>query len=291
MIHRIKVGFKKGVRDALGEKIKKGIIEDLNLPVLEVKTVDVYCLEAELTEKELNFLTEELFIDPIIQEFRLSQPFSNGVNWSIEIGLKPGVTDNVGRTAKEAIEALLKKKINGDIYTSKKYLISGLPASATRPNFKDVGGLQAGNLKKEDLEKIAKFLANELIQRWLIIKKGEKEKFLPIPKIKIPHQPEIKLFSVNISDEDLLKISGERKLALNLEEMRAIKNYFSNPKVIKERKKFGLDERPTDAELEAIAQTWSEHCKHKLFNAKINYREAPKESKHPTGQAKRATRF
>jgi phosphoribosylformylglycinamidine synthase len=28
---------------------------------------------------------------------------------------------------------------------------------------------------------------------------------------------------------------------------------------------------PTDVELELLAQTWSEHCKHKIFNAKINY--------------------
>ena len=27
----------------------------------------------------------------------------------------------------------------------------------------------------------------------------------------------------------------------------------------------------TDAELECLAQTWSEHCKHKIFNARIVY--------------------
>ncbi len=37
------------------------------------------------------------------------------------------------------------------------------------------------------------------------------------------------------------------------------------------RKKIGLPKDPTDVELEAIAQTWSEHCKHKIFNAKIDY--------------------
>jgi phosphoribosylformylglycinamidine synthase subunit PurSL len=33
----------------------------------------------------------------------------------------------------------------------------------------------------------------------------------------------------------------------------------------------GLPEGPTDIELEAIAQTWSEHCKHKIFAADIEY--------------------
>ena len=37
------------------------------------------------------------------------------------------------------------------------------------------------------------------------------------------------------------------------------------------RQAVGLDGRPTDVEIEAIAQTWSEHCKHKIFNARIEY--------------------
>ena len=35
--------------------------------------------------------------------------------------------------------------------------------------------------------------------------------------------------------------------------------------------RLGLPEWPTDVELEALAQTWSEHCKHKIFNAHITY--------------------
>jgi len=34
--------------------------------------------------------------------------------------------------------------------------------------------------------------------------------------------------------------------------------------------KFGLDEIRR-RELECLAQTWSEHCKHKIFNSKIDY--------------------
>lgn len=257
-IQRIEVSFKKGVKDALGEKIKKIVIEDLNLPVFDVKTVDVYSIEAELPKKDMDFLCRELFIDLLIQEFSLDKPLKRDFNWLIEVGFKPGVTDNVGRTAKDAIEDTLKRKIEGKVYTSKKYLISG-------------------NLKKGDLEKIARgVLANELIQRWLLVKKREKEKFLPIPRVEIPHKPSTTRFDLNVSEEELLKISQERKLALNLEEIKAIKEYFLKPEVIKERKNRGLDERATDAELEAIAQTWSEHCKHKIFNAKINYKEGKK---------------
>src|SRR5213078_436148 len=51
-------------------------------------------------------------------------------------------------------------------------------------------------------------------------------------------------------------------LALSLEEMQAIQNYYRE-----ERRD------PTDVELETLAQTWSEHCVHKTFKALIDYTE------------------
>jgi len=62
----------------------------------------------------------------------------------------------------------------------------------------------------------------------------------------------------NATDEDLIKISGELGLALNLQEMRACREYF---------KKEGRN--PTDVELQTIGQTWSEHCYHKTFKSRI----------------------
>ena len=53
--------------------------------------------------------------------------------------------------------------------------------------------------------------------------------------------------------------------------MKAIQFYFRQDEVIAARKQVGLGAMPTDAELEALAQTWSEHCKHKIFAARIEY--------------------
>ncbi|MEM1586106.1 MAG: phosphoribosylformylglycinamidine synthase subunit PurL [Candidatus Bathyarchaeia archaeon] len=69
------------------------------------------------------------------------------------------------------------------------------------------------------------------------------------------------LYEVDIlgaSDDDLAKISEEMGLALNLEEMMAVKTYFSQ-----------RGRNPTDVELQAIGQTWSEHCYHKTFKGII----------------------
>lgn len=65
---------------------------------------------------------------------------------------------------------------------------------------------------------------------------------------------------IGASDEELTRISREGMLALNLDEMRVIRAYFVD-----------LDRNPTDVEIETLAQTWSEHCKHKVFNGVIEY--------------------
>jgi phosphoribosylformylglycinamidine synthase len=55
--------------------------------------------------------------------------------------------------------------------------------------------------------------------------------------------------------------------------MRAIRDHFRARADEPRRRSAGLGRRPTDAELECLAQTWSEHCKHKIFNATITYAE------------------
>jgi phosphoribosylformylglycinamidine synthase len=70
-----------------------------------------------------------------------------------------------------------------------------------------------------------------------------------------------------------MQISREGTLALSLAEMRAIRDHFRSVGDDPARRALGLDARPTDVEFETLAQTWSEHCKHKIFAAKIHYRE------------------
>jgi phosphoribosylformylglycinamidine synthase II len=69
------------------------------------------------------------------------------------------------------------------------------------------------------------------------------------------------LVEINLQDSDnqqLLQISRELGIGLNLSEMKAVKNYFSRKK-----------RNPTDVELQTIGQTWSEHCYHKTFKGDI----------------------
>ncbi|MDR0890938.1 MAG: hypothetical protein LBM05_02310, partial [Endomicrobium sp.] len=67
---------------------------------------------------------------------------------------------------------------------------------------------------------------------------------------------------LDLSNDELIKFSKNNVLSLALNEMQAIQNYFKT-----------LNRNPTDIEIETIAQTWSEHCKHKTLTWIINYTE------------------
>jgi phosphoribosylformylglycinamidine synthase len=260
----MEVGFKEGVTDAPGESVRGRILEHLGIRVERVRTVEVYTVDADIAPDQADFLRQTLFTDAVIQESSLNVPLERDFSWMIEVGYRPGVTDNVGRTSVEGIRDVLGDKLSGEprVYTSRKYLISG-------------------KLSREEAERIASgLLANGLIQRWRITSREEwspdNPPHLEIPEVRSEHKPMVRYYDLNVPDEELLRISTEGILALDLKEMKAIQNYYTNPEVIEGRRRLGLEARPTDVELEAIAQTWSEHCKHKIFNGFILYTESGK---------------
>jgi phosphoribosylformylglycinamidine synthase len=65
---------------------------------------------------------------------------------------------------------------------------------------------------------------------------------------------------LNLADIRLVQLSRDNTLSLSLREMKTVQNYFQK-----------LQRNPTDVELETIAQTWSEHCKHKTFTGHIEF--------------------
>ena len=64
----------------------------------------------------------------------------------------------------------------------------------------------------------------------------------------------------NLSEVELTQLSQNMKLSLSTEDMLVVQQIFRE-----------IDREPTDVELEVIAQTWSEHCKHRIFAATIQH--------------------
>ena len=261
MLNRVEVAIHPDLEDPIGKSLCAQIKDDLSIPCKSVRVVDVYTILARLTPDELAKVANELFTDSVIQISSINQHiyFSPDYQFVVEVGFRPGVTDNVGKSAREGIQDTLSRNLESGefVFKSSMYWFSGL--------------------SKDDCFRIAKeLLANELIQHWIVLSVEELNlrdnlSLLPIPLVTEKTETAVETISLNLSDKELIELSQKRLLALDLKEMKAIKEYYENPITKKHRKDLNLPEEPTDIELEILAQTWSEHCKHKIFNAKIKY--------------------
>jgi len=259
MARRIEIALREGVRDARGERIKREIEHFLHLPVDAVRTIDVYTVDADLSEDELVKAASEPFCDPVIQVWSIDRPLAAGFDFLVEVGYRPGVTDNVGRTGREAIEYITGRPMGtGEgVYTSVQFLLSG-------------------KLSRTDVERIARdLLGNALIQRFVVLDATEfaAQGGVPayVPKVQSQAHIQVREIDLEVSDEELMRISKEGVLALTLEEMKIIQAHYRDPQVREERQQVGLGAQPSDVELECLAQTWSEHCKHKIFAGTVQY--------------------
>ncbi len=268
-VNRIEVSLKPEFNDTHAQKIIKKIQRDLALNLEDLHYFRVYLVEGDFTDDLLKIFAESALSDPVIETYSLNEPLylKLGItfDWALEIGFRPGVTDNEGKTAEEALSYILERHLIPEkegVYFAKLLLIKG-------------------ELTKAEIERIARdLLANELIERWFILSFAEAQKRwfdYPAPRVTEYFPPLVETFDLSsFSDDELLKLSRERLLALNLEEMKAIQKFFTKEDFIKLREKYGLSREITDVELESLAQTWSEHCKHKIFNAEIHYRDLEK---------------
>jgi phosphoribosylformylglycinamidine synthase len=252
MLWRIEIKDKEGFFDAIGASVKKDM-GDLGLRnrVKEVKAVQVYLLDGDIREPEVKRISEELLIDPITQHYSYNGHVADEKGYEvIEVAYNAGVMDPVEESAKKAILDLGIDKV-ATVKTARRYLIKG-------------------TLSRREIAPIAeKVLYNKVIQHLI---KGSSS----IPAEQPPYRFELKRFEVlNATDDELKEISKKGQLFLNLEEMRAIKRYFKR-----------LGRNPTDCELETLAQTWSEHCKHKTFRGKIEYSEVIQNSKFKVQSSK-----
>lgn len=248
----VEVRMKPEFIDSRAKRLIKAIREFLKLEIDDLKIIRVYAIHKKSYSQSLQSLSCGILHDPVLETAVLgSTPFS--ADWTVEIGFKPGVTDNAGKTAQLTLEDFWREPFceGESVQTSTKYLFMG-------------------NLSRQEITLIAnELLANPLIERISIHPKHSSKEISPVWSQQM--QPEVEIIPIQIVDEELQSLSETRQLALNLSEMQAIRRYFSDDAVSEERNAFGLPSDPTDVELEALAQTWSEHCKHKIFNANIQY--------------------
>ncbi|MEM8530874.1 MAG: phosphoribosylformylglycinamidine synthase subunit PurL [Chloroflexota bacterium] len=213
----------------------------------------LYLLDGALSSDDLHHLTTELLHDPVTQEVIWTaldqlgehQPTREST-YIVEVAYKPGVTDNEAESVKIGAARLGIKGLQ---------VVKTLYQHLCQCTEDALAATQSG-------------LHNPLIQTTLTYhsqtdSSTDRLAFyttLIHPPADTP--PQIAQVPLLESDDDeLLRISREGVLSLDLAEMHAIRDYFRQE-----------ERAPTDGELETLAQTWSEHCYHKTFKAQINYR-------------------
>ncbi|WCR53572.1 MAG: Phosphoribosylformylglycinamidine synthase subunit PurL [Wolbachia endosymbiont of Ctenocephalides orientis wCori] len=272
-------------------------------------TVDVYSIYIgkELTI-ELCEEISKLFYNKVIQnchyylynesleetQYKLIEPQAE---WGLEVSFLPGMTDNAGNTAKQMVREYLISRgyISDDVYINAKSskLILGRGNIPTEEYIKDQFNPiteYCTLIHKENDNYNWKYFGKSrcvIPARDAVISGSQcrstgmtgddtgiqkKEEWIPVSSTGMTAvvtggrttKNDTKSINLNVSDQELEKISregidGNGTLGLSLLAMRAIKDYFNK-----------LGRNPYDIELESLAQTWSEHCKHNIFCSPID---------------------
>ncbi len=212
-----------------------------------VQTAHSYLLEGDLDDTGLEKIARSLLSDPIVETFEiriLSKDSSDLIESEQQLSVlfKPGVTDNVANSARQAILDLGLSVEN--VATCRKYWVNRDATS-------------------EEIDRMAsKVLSNDAIE---YVIRGP----LRMDSIKLGSEYTFELVTIPIrsmNDSQLETLSREGQLYLNLVEMQTIKAYYVDQA-----------KDPTDIELESVAQTWSEHCSHKTLAGRIHFQDGERD--------------
>ncbi|MCE9526724.1 MAG: phosphoribosylformylglycinamidine synthase subunit PurL [Planctomycetales bacterium] len=237
---------------------------DLGLGEISIQAVRGFLVQGGLSAADIQRLANELFADLVVERPIVGKVGDNALLASggrkppdtthqsgsqisggsrpllatvIHVLPKPGVTDPV---ADSALKAIADFGLKADaVCTLRKYWVADLPADRLKLL-------------------TTKLLANDSIEQVII---GP----LSLTHIDVgsSYQFEAQIVPITrLGDDALLALSKFRTLSLTLVEMQTIQAHFRQ-----------LNREPTDAELESVAQTWSEHCSHKTLAGSIRYRD------------------
>ncbi|MFZ5647300.1 MAG: phosphoribosylformylglycinamidine synthase subunit PurL [Bacillota bacterium] len=230
-IQEVRVVNLEGIPDTVGESLLHEVRDTLGITdITGIRTAKVYRLEG-IGEDDAEYIAERLLAEKLFQKYSINRPLLEG-GVVVEVAYKPGV---MNPEAASIVKSVADLGVSGLVAadSSREYLFRG--PGAVRENIDLI---------------LKKLLVNETVE--MVVEKRPSTLVIegrPGPTRIIPIR--------GMSESELMDLSKD-KLFLNIDEMLAIKRYFTE---------IGRD--PTDCEVETLAQTWSEHCGHKTFKAEI----------------------
>lgn len=238
---RIEVLVRPEQPDPAGEAARRALERAGLAGIRRVRSRRGYLLGDQLGEDQVRSFAKTVLADPVTDTIEVFAPGARspgrdpGVH-RVSVLRRPGVTDPVAHSVQKAL-------VDG-----------GLPevAAATYAAY-EVHGDAPGEAM---LRAARRALANDVIQEVLADVLPEE---LPGPggtadlvRREVPLQ--------GLDQAGLVRLSQDGGLALDGAEMLAIQAHFA-----------GLGRPPTRMELETLAQTWSEHCKHKTLTGRVRF--------------------
>lgn len=180
-----------------------------------------------------------VLVDPLLESGTWDAPVGPH---QLDIGMLPGVTETAAAQVIHAARLLDVPLTDAAVGRTLDLPTVAEPAVGT------------GVVAATDGE-VRRRWANPVIERWSLGQALEPS----FVAGDVPPAP-TEYIALPTDDDGLARLSRDRGLALDLDEMRAIRDHFD-----------AAGRAPTDAELETLAQTWSEHCAHKSFRAEIEF--------------------
>jgi phosphoribosylformylglycinamidine synthase len=251
---RVEVFRKRGIDDPEGAHLVASAIELGITGIASARLGRGYLFPPSLSSAEIERVARELLADPVLDDVRVSSPrcapSAATHAHRVLIARKPGVMDPVALSVQRALwTAGVVPAAQSDeffVTTFRAFEIEGRD-----------GASKTQRLSRASLEELGRrVLANETIEDLYV---DDEALHFTRPAPSARHG----VVHVALGDADerrLAAISRDGSLSLSLEEMRAIQAHFRS-----------LGREPTACELETLAQTWSEHCKHKTFTGIIDF--------------------
>lgn len=251
-LHRVEVFSRKSTGDGFGTQNRfVRLAHEVDITSLtDCIAVRLFFLYGQFTQEDLTHIAQTYLADAVTDEFIISSngshsAYPDGFSHTIEVAPLAGVTNSVAEN--------LATRIQHENIGQLEWVTTG-----TRYYL-------AGNLTDKEISQLATgIFANETVQHYAVDTPIKVENVGVSQSLNIVEQIPLD----DATEEDLIQISSERRLSLDLNEMKAIQDYFVEEK-----------RAPTDLELEMLAQTWSEHCIHKTFRATIDFTDENNRSK------------
>lgn len=236
---RIELEIDENRQDPVGVAAKQALNERGFAIKSPIRSVRGFLLPGILKREAVEIAANKLFADPVTEYARILAPgevFVGGKNMVL-VRRQPGVSDPEGQSATRAMQLL-------DIT---------LPAGSVVESYR--GFRVTGEVDPEELIRTSgRALCNLVIET---VESGDSAIMMhPTPAPQRCPRREVPLLGIDLAQ--LEQISAQMSLALTGEEMLAVQAFFQ---------KEGRE--PVDVELETLAQTWSEHCKHKTLTGPV----------------------